>query len=212
MTIVIILIAAAVVIGYLMLASITARFQYETDEKSAVLSYSLLSFNFNIVQKQGRLFLFRIPVYTFTPGKKKKKKEPKVDKTVKEKPEKKEKKKKRFKLSDLKIEYLRMAKSLIGGIRIRELLIKISGGYREPFYTGKMYAYYWAAKGMYPNLMSHFHFSPDFSSERLNIEGKGLVSIKMFYIFRLFFGLLADKTKEKLNNLFVIRKKGASYG
>ena len=52
----------------------------------------------------------------------------------------------------------------------------------------------------------------DFIYVKLNAEGKGLASLKMFYILRFVFGLLADKVKEKLNNLFVIRKKGASYG
>jgi len=209
MTIAIIIICAAAILGYLLITSIVLRFRYLENDKSASLSYACATVMFDIVQKQGRLFLFRIPVYKFKANKEKEKK---TDEIIKKKLEKKPKRKRRFNLSDLKLEYLRMAKALIGGIRIRELLINISGGYKEPFYTGKMFAYYCAAKGMYPNLMSHLNFSPGFSSEKLNIEGKGLVSIKIFYILRFVCGLLADKVKEKANNFFVIRRKGASYG
>ncbi len=206
MTIAIISGFAAVIIGFLLFASVIIRFRYEDTDRSASLSYTFVKFMFDITHEKVRFFLFRIPIYAFDA------KDHRAFEFVKKKLDMKLMWKKKFGLSDLKLEYLIMAKTLMGGIRIRQLQINISGGYREPFYTGKIFAYYCAAKGIYPNLMSHVDFSPDFSSEKLNFEGKGLASLRMFYILRFVFGLLADKAKEKLNNLFVIRKKGASYG
>jgi hypothetical protein len=217
MTIAIIVVPAAIIIGYLLYTSIIIRLKYKDTEKSVSLSYAIVAVKIDLTQLRGRLFLLHVPVYRFDLRKTKKKKKAKAEaktkaKADKERPDKKPKRKKKFGLSDLKLEYLIMAKELMSGIRIRQLQINISGGYREPFYTGKMFAYYCAARGIYPKLMSHINFSPNFSSDKLKLEGKGLVSLRMFYIFKFVFGVLADKVKEKLNNLFVIRRKGASYG
>lgn len=212
MSIAIIVAPAAIIIGYLLYSSIIIRLKYKDTEKSVSASYSIVAVTIDLAQLRGWLSLLYVPVYRFDLRKKKKKAAKAAKKAIKEKSDKKAKSKKRFGLSDLKLEYLIMAKELMSGIRIRQLQINISGGYREPFYTGKMFAYYCAARGIYPKLMSHIDFSPNFSSDKLKLEGKGLVSLRMFYIFRFVFGLLADKVKEKLNNLFVIRKKGASYG
>ena len=103
----------------------------------------------------------------------------------------------------------------MSGMRIRELSIKIRGGFLEPFYTGKMFAYYCAARGAFPSLMSHVSFQPDFSAEKLEAEGKGLVSLRMYYILRFVFGILVDITKDKVRKLMSvpkIRQRGASYG
>jgi hypothetical protein len=206
MIILIIVLAILALVAVLLAASVAARVRLAEKEKTVFVAYTLVGFTADLAARTGRISVAGVPFPRFKlTGKKKKK--------LKKEPDKKKgKKKKRFKFSDLKIEYLKMAKNLIGGMRIRELEIDVRGGFMEPFYTGKMYAYYWAARGMYPNLISHVSFKPDFSSGSLDIQGKALVSLRMFYIFRFACGLLADKIKEKSNKLFGIRKRGTSYG
>ncbi|UCD94415.1 MAG: hypothetical protein JSU69_11745 [Candidatus Zixiibacteriota bacterium] len=195
----IIILAVLAVIALLLAASVAARVILAETEKTVAVSYTLFGFRADLAVKTGQVSIAGVPLFRFKlTGKKE-------TKTKKKPTEKKEKKKKRFKFSDLKLEYLKMAKGLIGGLRIRELAISIHGGFMEPFYTGKMYAYYWAARGMYPDLISHINFRPDFSAGSLTIDGKALVSLRMFYIFRFACGLLADKIKEKSNKLFGIK-------
>lgn len=204
--IMLILLAAILVLTALLLAvAIRVRFLFEKSEKSIYVSYTIIGVLIDIASKRGRLALAGIPIYKFDLKREKKK-------PVAEKPAKKRKKKKRFGLSDLKLEYLGMAKSLIGEIGIEELTVNIRGGFLEPFYTGKMYGYYCAAKGIYPSLMSHIDFTPDFSSSSLEFKGQGVAYIRMYYILKFGFGLLADRLKTKTRELFVIRKRGASYG
>lgn len=201
----IIIAAVLVVIALLLAASVAARVILAETEKTVAVSYAFLGFRADLAVKTGRVYIVGVPLFRFklTDKKKKARKEP---------AKKKEKKKKRFKFSDMKLEHLKMGKGLIGGLKIKELAINIHGGFMEPFYTGKMYAYYWAARGMYPALASHINFRPDFSAGSLTIDGKALVSLRMFYIFRFVCGLLADKIKEKSNKLFGTKKRGASYG
>jgi hypothetical protein len=140
-----------------------------------------------------------------------KKKDKKIKKVKKEKgPE--ELKIKKKKGPDFWFEYLKGARDLVGNIRLEFLNIKIRGGIFDPFYTGKMYAYYWAAKGAFPQLMSHVDFRPDFSSETVQIEGKGVVYLRMYYILKVGFSILAVMIKEKMANLFTFGKRGPSYG
>ena len=206
MTILIIILAFLAVFALLLAASVAARVRLAQSEKTVVVSYTVVGFIADLAAKTGRISILGLPLFRINLARKKKKK------TVKESAKKEKPKKKRFRFSDMRIEYLRMAKKLIGGMRIKELAINIHGGFTEPFYTGKMYAYYRAARGMYPSLISHIDFRPDFSSGSLTIDGKALVSLKMYYIFRFACGLLADKIKEKSNKLFGIRKRGRSCG
>ena len=46
----------------------------------------------------------------------------------------------------------------------------------------------------------HVDFKPDFSSGSLIFEGKGLVTLRMFYIFRFVCSVLYDKLKQKVGN------------
>ena len=196
MNILIIITGLIILIGYLLYASVNVRFRYEEAGKIVTMSYTAVGITFDITKRTGRLSLAWIPIYRFDLKKKRKKKKKKKEvaaEIVEKKAEKKVKKKRKFGLSDLKLKYLSMAKALMSGIRIRQLQINISGGYREPFYTGKMFAYYCAARGMYPRLMAHVIFFPDFTSEKLTTEGKGLVSLRMFYIFRFVFGINSGK-------------------
>jgi hypothetical protein len=211
MTIAIISALIAILIAVLLIASIRVRARFAEEEKAVSLSYTLLRVRLDFDDLTGRPIIagFPLPKFSLRRGKKKAA-EDKEEKAAKKKEKKKGKK--RFKFSDLKIEYLSMAKSLIGGIRFRELELKIRGGFTEPFYTGKMYGYYWAARGMYPNLMSHVDFKPDFSSGSLKIEGKGLVYLRMFYIFRFVCSFLFEKLKDVVRDWFKIKKRGASYG
>ena len=205
-----IIIAALVVLGFLLLAaSIRIRGVFDQSEKTVHASYMFVGSLFSFPEKRVFISIAGISLFSF-PIKSKKKRKTEIEKeTEKEKPK---KDKKRFGFSDLNIEYLKMAKELIGGTKIRELTIKIRGGFTEPFYTGKMYGYYWAAKGMYPKLMSHVDFKPDFSSGTLIFEGKGLVTLRMFYIFRFVCCLLYDKLKQNFLKKSSIEKKGIDHG
>ena len=204
MTLYIIIAVLVVLVCLLMAASIRIRGVFDQSEKTVRASYIFVGSRFSIPEKRVFISLGGINLFDF-PIKSKEKKEKKEKKEG-------EKDKKRFRFSDLNIEYLKMAKELIGGTKIRELAIKIRGGFTEPFYTGKMYGYYWAAKGMYPKLMSHVDFKPDFSSGTLIFEGKGLVTLRMFYIFRFVCCLLYDKLKRKFTKKSSREKKGIDHG
>ena len=207
-----IIIAALVVLGFLLLAaSIRIRGVFDQSEKTVHASYMFVGSLFSFPEKRVFISIAGISLFSFPiNSKKKKESESEIEKKAeKERPP---KKKKRFRFSDLNIGHLKMAKELIGGTKIRELAIKIRGGFTEPFYTGKMYGYYWAAKGMYPKLMSHIDFKPDFSSGTLIFEGKGLVTLRMFYIFRFVCCLLYDKLKQNFLKKSSIEKKGIDNG
>jgi len=209
MTILIIIAGFLFLFGLLLAASIKVRFNFDESEKALRVSYTLMSLMLDFREKKGKVAFAGLPLKKLD-LKSRKKAAPPTEKKLRK--GKKAKKKRSFGLSFLKMKYLRMVKPLLSGIRIRKLMVKISGGFMEPFNTGKMYGYYWAARGICPKLMSHVVFRPDFSSEHLAFEGKGLVSLRMFYIFRFVFAILADMTKEKIAGLFVIRKRGECYG
>jgi len=203
MTLIIIIAALIIVAALLLAASVRIRAVFDESEKVIRASYTLAGFVYDIPSKRVAVTLAGIRLFTFPISNKIA--QVVLEKGAKEKPS----------FSDLKLEYLKKAKNLVGGTKIRELVIKISGGFTEPFYTGKMYGYYWAAKGMYPNLMSHVDFKPDFSSGSLIFEGKGLVTLRMFYIFRFVCSLLNDKLKQKFWKKYSIKKmekKGSGHG
>jgi hypothetical protein len=202
--------AAAAILAALISASIKIRVRLVESQKTIAVKYTLFQMNLDLQKKTGHVRIAGIEVFRFELAFERKLKE-KAKKPRKELPPV-GKERKKFYLTDLKVEYLIRAKSLVGNIRIKELMIKLTGGWLEPFYTGKMFAYYCAAKGMYPSLMSHVEFRPDFSSEKMKIEGKGLVCLRMYHILRLIFGLLADKLKEKSHELFKIRRRVTIYG
>lgn len=203
MAVLIIIACILVLAGIALVTFVGIRLRFSESEKTVAVSYILLGLMMDFSTDKGRLSVAGIPLFRFSLKRSKKKK--RVEKQKKsekaaEKPEKKpkgKKKKKRFRLSDLK-----MARNLIKGIKIRELAVKIRGGLAEPFYTGKMYGYYWAAKGMYPNLMSHVDFRPDFSAGTLTYDGRGLVYLRMFYIFSFVCRILFDRLKQTAKKLF----------
>jgi len=195
----IIIVAALITIAALMLAaSIRIRANFDDSEKKIRASYTFVGSDYDILKNQVIVSVagIRLRSFSLKVGKLMEKAAAKKEKTV-ESENKKPEKKKKFAFSDLKLEYLKMARDLIGGTKIKELAIKIRGGFTEPFYTGKMCGYYWIARGMYPNLMSHVDFRPDFSSGTLSFEGKGLVTLRMYYILRFVCCLLYDRLKQK---------------
>ncbi|PKK84224.1 MAG: hypothetical protein CVT49_04455 [candidate division Zixibacteria bacterium HGW-Zixibacteria-1] len=194
MTLLVIIAALIILFCLVLAASIRIRAKFDDSEKTVAAAYIFLKSTYDISSKTVMVSAFGIRLFSFPIKSEKKKKEP-----APEVEEKKKKKRKRFSFSDIDIKYLKMAKALIGGTKIKELAIKIRGGFTEPFYTGKMYGYYWAAKGMYPKLMSHVDFKPDFSSGTLIFEGKGLVTLRMYYIFRFVCSFLYDRLKHKLS-------------
>ncbi|MBW1784777.1 MAG: hypothetical protein JRL30_29040 [Deltaproteobacteria bacterium] len=216
MTLIIIIAALIIVAALLLAASVRIRAVFDESEKVIRASYTLFGSVYDIPSKKVVIMLAGVKLFSFpVTGKDAPDAKKDGEKEKKEKKKKKKKKKRKFSFSDLNIEYLKMAKNLVGGTKIRELVIKISGGFTEPFYTGKMYGYYCAAKGMYPNLMSHVDFKPDFSSGSLIFEGKGLVTLRMIYIFRFVCSLLNDKLKQKFWKKYSIKKmekKGSGHG
>lgn len=207
--------AVLIIIGYLLYTPLRLRLWLAETEKYVRFSYSIFGVVLDIGSMKLQFFVGRIRVYTFDvkkAGLKKideiAKKKRKGRKTEKSKPG----KRKRFELPGFWFEYLKGAWNIVGHIRLDHLDIKISGGIFDPFYTGKFFGYYWAARGAFPRLMSHVQFRPDFSSETLQVEGKGVVYLRLYFILKVVLGLLAVMIKEKLTNLFTIRKRGPSYG
>ncbi|MEW5923648.1 MAG: DUF2953 domain-containing protein [Candidatus Zixiibacteriota bacterium] len=193
MTLIIIIAVLLILVVLLLAASIRIRAKFDESEKMVAASYTFLRSLYDVSSKRVYISVFGITLFSF-PIKSDEKEKAAIPEDI----EKKKPKKKRFDFSDINVKYLKMAKALIGGTKIKELAIKIRGGFTEPFYTGKMYGYYWAVKGMYPNLMSHVDFKPDFSSGSLIFEGKGLVTLRMFYILRFVCSLLFDRLKHKI--------------
>ncbi len=203
MLILLIIFAAAALAAGILIASIKMRFRFSDSEQVVSISYLALGLRLNFSDRSGKFCFNGMKIFGFPlkPSSIEEiaKKALLIEKTG------------RLKLSDIKLEYFKMAGNLISHIRFKELQINIRGGFLEPFYTGKMYGYYWAVKGMYPNLMAHVDFRPDFSSAKLIFEGYGYFYLRLYYIvgtgIRLWSGIL----KEKKKNIFIIRKRGASY-
>ncbi len=194
----IIIIILAVIITVLVISAIRIRFTYEESEKTVRVSYTLAGIVLDLAAKRGRFLLAGLPVVRFPL---KPKAPTKVLRTIVE--PKGMKKDEEFSWKDIRLDYLKRFKSLIGSFRIPELIIKIRGGFKEPFHTGKMYGYYWAMRGIYPNLMSHVDFKPDFSAGSLQVSGKGLVYLRMYdilyFVFTILNGLIRSKTKRLFN-------------
>jgi len=43
--------------------------------------------------------------------------------------------------------------------------LTITGGFGDPFETGKVFGYYAILQGIFPSFMSHITFNPDFSKK-----------------------------------------------
>jgi len=202
MTLVIVFTALAAVIVWLLMSSIRLRFSFDDSEKLVAASYTLLCVRIDFEATRGHVTVGMLPVFRF-----RLKRKPKP-----EKPKRKRRLKFKLKWSDFKIDYLYQFKSCLSKIRIKYLDIKITGGFKSPYRTGQACALYWAAVGILPRLMKHISFNPDFDAEKIDFSGKGLVSLRLFYIIRLVYRLLADRIKNRIQVWFTFRRKGESYG
>ena len=89
--------------------------------------------------------------------------------------------------------------------------MQIKGGPGDPFQTGKLYALYWALRGVFPSIMSHIKYSPHFTAATLDYKGKGNIKLKMLYIVWTGLRLLYDRLQYKTKELLTTPKRGTSY-
>ena len=207
-----------VLLGLLIVSSIKLRLKLDETEKTVRVWYTLLRVEIDLSGQQGKLMLAGIKLRRFPLDSTKTGKAEKPA-SLPKKPKKKKAKltaKKRRSIFDLlsylKFKYFRKAGSLLRHIKFHDLMLRISGGFLEPFYTGKMFAYYCALKGACPSVMAPISFQPDFSSGSLRFAGKGLAHIRMYYILEFVCFILADLVKEKIKKMFTNRKKGVEHG
>lgn len=203
-TICVILVA---LVAVMLASSLRLKLEFSDNAKFAALAFLFGTVSFDLPKRHLEIRMAGIRVKRIKTGKKAK--VVKVEKGAIEKPK---AKKRRFKIPKLKFIYARWALELLKKIRIRYLDLNIAGGFEDPYYTGNATAIYWAAKGIAPGLMSHITFSPEFSSGHLKFDGKGLITLKMYYIVKLILRLLTDMVETKIRRFFILRTKGVSYG
>ncbi len=194
-------------VAIVLASSLRLKFEFSDNAKFAALAFLFGTVSFDLPTRHLEIRLAGIRIKKIKTGKKAK--AVKAAKVAVEKPK---TKKRRFKIPKLKFIYARWALQLLRKIRVRHLALNIAGGFEDPYHTGNVTAIYWSAKGIAPGLMSHIAFSPEFSSNRLTFDGKGLINLKMYYIVRLILRLLADMVKTKIRRFFILRTKGVSYG
>ncbi len=205
--IILILLAAVILIG-----SIRLRLRFEGNILTAEITFLILKTRLDLSSMILQFYLSGIRVYrTVLGGKKKKKSLKKID-SLKFIKGKKKKRKRWLKIpKDWRL-YLSKAIWLLKKIRISYLVIKIRGGFADPYYTGNCFAAYTVAGGIAPLVMKHIDFRPDFSAEKLRFAGKGLIYIRIYYIVYVAVYILQRYLSRKFNEWFTIRKKGVSYG
>ncbi len=193
-------------------SSIKLRLKFNDKIKFIDLSYTLFRFRFLFNDKTGRLYFAGIRIKKFdlmdiiT-----------AEKTEEVKKEKapKEKKKKPFWTKSPNFNqilyYLKKLSYPIRKIKIKYLNIDISDGFSDPYYTGQLYAIYSTVSGIFPKLMSHIKFWPDFSADSIKISGEGLVKLRIYHILLPVLQLLADKIFGMVRTPFLKLKKGTSY-
>jgi len=197
---------------YLGLSSIILRLKFDDSIKCIDLSYTIIRFRLLFSDMTGRIYIAGITIKTFDL----------LDIFVSEKPKKvaekraePKKKKKSFwaKSPNFKqiLYYLKKASYPIRKINIKYLNINISDGFTDPYHTGQLYAVYSTVAGIFPKLMSHINFKPDFSADRIKIRGEGLVKLRIYHILLPILQILADKIFGMVRNPFLILKKGTSY-
>ena len=194
-------------IAIFLASSIRLRFEFNEKTKYASIAYLFLTAFFDIAKQQLSIRLLGITIKKLGFDKEGR------PATAKQKfPQKPETRKKWFSWPDLKWVFARWLWQLIRKIRIRHLKLDFAGGFEDPYYTGHATAIYWTARGIAPKIMSHVAFSPDFDANKMTYSGKGLITLRMFYIIKLVVRLLTDMLKTKIRSLSILRTKGVSYG
>jgi len=196
----------------LLLSSIKLRLKFNEKIKFIDLSYTLIRFRLLFNNKSGKIYISGIRVKTFDLLDIFAVKKPK--KVAREKTTK-EKKKKPFwaKSPSLKqiLYYLKKLSYPIRKINFKYLNIDISDGFADPYYTGQLYAVYSTVSGIFPMLMSHINFRPDFAADKIKIVGEGVVKLRIFHILLPVLQILTDKIFGKVRAPFLRLKKGTSY-
>lgn len=213
MSLIIISVILALIL-YFCLSSIKLRFRYDDRARDLRVSYAFIKGRADFVDMAAKIYLAGIKVKSFAFAdmiSSKPKKKPEEVKKAKKK-----KGKRGFAFPkigfDEALYYLKKGRYLLLKIRINYLNIDISDGFADPYYTGQLFAVYSVLMGVCPRLASHINFRPDFSADSIKVRGKGLVSIRMFYILKVVFIILTNKILEYLKIKPLKYKKGAIYG
>jgi hypothetical protein len=90
-------------------------------------------------------------------------------------------------------------------------MLAISGGFSDPYETGVNYGYYWALKGIFPKIMSHIDYKPDFSSSELQFDGLGDIRIRMIHLIIFGLRMFIEILKGGFGRKPVPQKKGLIY-
>ncbi|MCX6829569.1 MAG: hypothetical protein NT002_09855 [candidate division Zixibacteria bacterium] len=207
--VIIILSVILLIIAVALVGAVRFKFRFDKKQKTISISYLLFGFLIDFDTMTGQFSVAAIRV-------KRIELKSLLQKTAKETPgtatlppaKKAEKMPRWLKLgwSDIK-RFFR----LLGKIRTKDLVFTISGGISDPYQTGKYFGYYMALCGVFPRLMSHISFQPDFAAESLKFEGKGIIYIRVYQILIFAIKMIFEKLKKLINLKYVTRKKGASY-
>jgi len=207
--IIIILSIILLIIAVALAGAIRFKFRFDKNQKTISISYLMLRFLIDFDTMTGQVTIAAIQVKRIELKNLLRKTAKKPPQTTTPPPAKKAEKMPRWlKLgwSDIKRFF-----SLLGKIRTKDLVFTISGGISDPYQTGKYFGYYMALCGVFPRLMSHIAFRPDFVAESLKFEGKGIIYIRVYQILIFAIKMMFEKLKKLINLKYITRKKGASY-
>ena len=214
----IIFILVFTVIIYFIFSSIKLRLKFDDAIKCLDLSYTFIRFRLLFNDMTGRIYFAKIRIKKF--GIKEalfamKDKKARRDEEIKKEDIAKKKKRKPVWARSLNFKqilfYLKKLSYPIRKIKIKYLNIEISDGFSDPYYTGQMYAIYSTVTGIFPKLMLHINFKPDFSADSIKIRGEGLVKLRLYHILLPLLQILADKIFGMVRTPFLRLKKGTSY-
>jgi hypothetical protein len=203
--ILVIFLAIAVI---LLASSICLKFRYDEKEKWLAVSYIFARFRADFAGKSGIVSLFAIPIKRIQLGKGK---FAGKEIALESKKEKKSKGGSRGILSAFEWNDIQALGGLFKKIRTKNLRLNISGGFGDPFETAKIFSLYTAIAGIFPLVMSHVNFYPDFSNARLQFEGRGLIYIRVLHLTAFLVRFIYRKRKYFLGSMIVTKKKGVSY-
>ncbi|MCP4703021.1 MAG: DUF2953 domain-containing protein, partial [candidate division Zixibacteria bacterium] len=200
--------------GYFIFSSIKLRLKFDDTIRFIDLSYTLFRIRLLFNDKTGQIYIVGLKVKSFDLWDiLKTDMSPKPKKTREDTIE---KKKREFDWSGyLELKkmryYLKKLFYPIRKINFKYLNIEISDGFSDPYYTGQLYAVYSTVMGIFPKLMSHINFNPDFSADNIKIFGEGLVKLRLCHILLPILQILADKIFGMVRDPFLRLKKGTSY-
>ncbi|SYZ72679.1 hypothetical protein TRIP_C20794 [Candidatus Zixiibacteriota bacterium] len=200
-----ILIIFVAVAALLLAAAVRFGFRYDREVKEIFLSYLLLRAVIDFREMNIRISLAGINIKQLDLKGGEKRAEVK-----KEKPEA-PKKKRKFRRPEFGWSDLNLLKSLIEKFHIKYLALNISGGFSDPYETGKYFGIYTAVSGILPKIMRHINFRPDFTTDILHFDGKGLIYVRPYALIFWILKVVIKKRKSLFGESLYLKKKGASY-